>query len=58
MIPQPLNQEYVTIKRGEYDELVDIAKRVAVLKSHGRADIDVLHLRLERARRIRRGRFA
>lgn len=54
MIPQPLNKEYVTIKRAEYDALVDIAKRVAEIPAAGNVAIEILHLRLERARRTRR----
>lgn len=54
MIPQPFNKEYVTIKRSEYDSLVDMAKRVAELKSDGSVAIEVLKLRLDRARRQRR----
>lgn len=54
MIPQPLNKEYVTIRREEYESLVDIAKRVDALKARGNTSIEIMQLRINRARRARR----
>ena len=56
MIPQPLNKEYVTIKRAEYDELVKIAKMVAALdpKRDCSVKIEILKLRLQKARYLRK----
>jgi hypothetical protein len=53
---QPLNNEYVTIKRAEYNDLVEIAKMVAELdpKKDCSVKIDILKLRLSKARRFRK----
>ena len=56
MLMQPLNNEYVTIKRAEYNDLVEIAKMVAELdpKKDCSVKIDILKLRLSKARRFRK----
>jgi len=49
-------EPYVTIKRAEYDDLVEIAKMVATLdpKKDCSVKIDILKLRLSKARRFRK----
>lgn len=50
----PSREEYITVRKSEYDGLTAMAKRIKGMNAKGNASIEVLQLQIDRARRQRK----